>query len=152
MTNEDILSIVKQCKLKKGTILISNCAYLFNQKFKVRVDKRFRYEQIEIIVLTKLGKKVGGIYRMGFDDIHCVIMEKYRNQHILSDFFKTGIIKKIWPENTSVKLCNVYTRDEYSKKKYLVELLGMSIKNESEIESFLSYCEEQKAKYSNSNS
>lgn len=152
MRNEDILNIVRQCNLHNGKVLIPNKAYLFNQEFKIKIVDKTRYERVEIIVLVENGVKVGGIYRMGCYDIHCVLYKKYRGQHIMSTFFKTGIINKIWPENKSVKLCDVYTRDEYNKKKYLAKLIGMTIKNEIEIEKILSYFDEQRLKYASSNS
>lgn len=111
------------------------------------MGKRVEYNREEIIVLVESGIKVGGIYRMESVDIHVVIKEKYRGQHILSNFLKTDIIEKIWPENTSVELCGVYTQVEYDKKKYLAQLCHMSIKNEKEIEKRLKYIEECKKKY-----
>lgn len=84
---------------------------------------------------------------MGTYDVHCVLHERYRNQHIMSDFLKTGIIQRIWSENKSVKLCDVYTRQEYEKKKHLADLLGMTVRNAGEIEKFLSYVDEQRFKH-----
>ena len=74
-------------------------------------------EEYEIIILVKNGIKVGGILRMDDFDIHVVMYKKYENQHILSDFFRTGIINELWPNITSVMLCGVYTKEEYNKKK-----------------------------------
>lgn len=148
MTNEDVLNLVQRCRLKSGKVLIPNKAYLFKRKFLSRIGFKFYNNEEEIIVLVEDGKKVGGIYRMGTCDLHCVLYEKYRSHHIMSRFFKTGIIQKLWPENKSVKLCNVYTREEYEKKKYLANLLGMTVKNADEIEKFLSYVDEQRTKHS----
>ena len=110
MTNEDVLNLVRRCKLNKGEELIPNNAYLFNRKFWHRVPRKIRFykEYEEIIVLVKNGIKVGGIYRMGTYDIHVVMKKKYEGQGILSSFLKTGIINEIWPENKSVKLCGVH--------------------------------------------
>lgn len=146
MKNEDVLNLVQRCRLKSGKVLIPNKAYLFKRKFLTRVGFKFYNNEEEIIVLVKDGKKVGGIYRMGAYDIHCVLHEKYRNQHIMSDFLKSGIIQEIWPENKSVELCGVYTREEYEKKKYLASLLGMTVKNADKIEGFLSYVDEKRKK------
>lgn len=146
MKNEDVLNLVQRCRLKSGKVLIPNKAYLFKRKFLTRVGFKFYNNEEEIIVLVKDGKKVGGIYRMGAYDIHCVLHEKYRNQHIMSDFLKSGIIREIWPENKSVELCGVYTREEYEKKKYLASLLGMTVKNADKIEGFLSYVDEKRKK------
>ncbi len=74
---------------------------------------------------------------MGFSDLHCVIEEEYRNQHIMSDFLKKGVIEKVWSENKSVELVQVYKRDDYNKRKYLASLSGLSIRNEEEIEARL---------------
>ena len=141
MTNEDVLSMVRRCKLNKGKELIPNNAYLFNKKFWHRIHgKILPYREYEeIIVLVKNGIKVGGIYRMGSIDIHAVMKKKYEGQGILSGFLKTGILNEIWPENKSVELCGVYTRAEYEKKKYLAKLCHMEIKNADEIERYLSY-------------
>lgn len=147
MKNEEVIDLVKQCDLSEGKELIPGKAYLFNKKFREFVGGRIEYNREEIIVLVESGIKVGGIYRMGSVDIHIVMEEKYEGQHILSNFLKTNIIEKIWPENTSVELCGVYTQAEYDKKKYLAQLCHMSIKNEKEIEKRLKYIEECKKKY-----
>lgn len=140
MTNEDVLYLVRRCKLNKGVELIPDNAYLFNRKFWHRIrGKILPYREYEeIIVLVKDGIKVGGIYRMSSYDIHVVMKKKYEGQGILSSFLKTGIINEIWPENKSVKLCDVHTRAEYEKKKYLAKLCHMEIKNADEIEKYLS--------------
>ena len=146
MTNDDILELIRRCDLSKGKVLIPNQAYLFHRDFRLN---GFNYEDTELIVLVNSGVKVGGIYRMGSYDMHWIIKPKFRGQHILSDFFRTGIINEIWPENKSVKLCEVYSESEYKKKKHLADILGLSIKNQEEIESFLSYVENQKKKHYN---
>lgn len=151
MTNEDVLSLVRRCQLKTGQELIPKQAYLFKHKFLTRVGCRLCCNEEEIIVLVKNDKKVWGIYRMGTYDVHCVLQEKYRGQHIMSDFLKTGIIQKIWPENKSVELCGVYTREEYEKKKHLADLLGMTVRNADKIEKFLSYVDEQRFKHNYNN-
>ena len=141
MTNEGVLDLVKRCNLKKGIELIPGEAYLFDRKFKIKSygisNCMNKFIQMELIVLIKNGKKVGGIYRMGTADIHIVIKERYRGQHIMSNFLKKGIIKKIWPENISVEFCDLYTRSDYVMRKHLVALCNMTIRNEAEIESYL---------------
>jgi len=147
MRNEDVLDLVRRCKIQEGEELVRDEAYLVNKRFRYNSSGRTYYENEEIIILVNNGIKVGGIYRMGDVDIHIVMDEKYRGQHIMSDFLKKGIIEKIWPENKSVELCGVYTRAEYEKKRYLAELCHMSIKNEQEIEDRLSYFDECRKKY-----
>ena len=143
MTNDNVLDLIKQCNLQEGEVLIPGEAYLFNKRFPHnRAD-----EKEEIIVLVKNGIKVGGIYRMGSYDIHLVMKKNYEGQHIMSSFLKTGILNELWPENKSVKLCEVYTREEYSRKKYLADLCHMTVKNKDEIEKWLEYVDQQKAIY-----
>lgn len=149
MRNEDVLDIVRRCRLKDGETLLPGKAYLFKRRFRLLVDNKTYYDDVEIIVLTQNGKKVGGIYRMGTYDIHCVMYKEYQNQHIMSDFFKTGILQRLWPENKSVELCSVYTWEEYEKKKHLADLLGMTVRNTDKIEWFLSYVDEQRLKHNN---
>ena len=145
MKNEQILKMVKSCDLNEGKELIPGKAYLFKRTFLEVISEN---EEYEIIILVKNGIKVGGILRMDDFDIHVVMYKKYENQHILSDFFRTGIINELWPNITSVMLCGVYTREEYNKKKHLAELCHMSIKNEFEIEKFLAYIDEQRKRHS----
>lgn len=139
MTNDDVFNMIRRCNIRDGEELIPGNAYLFNKKFKRNINGRISYEQEELIVLVKNGIKVGGIYRMGSYDIHVVIDERFEGQHIMSDFLRTGIISEIWPENTSVELCGVYTRDEFDKKKHLANLCNMTVRNEDKIEKYLSY-------------
>lgn len=137
MTDKGVLDLVEQCNIEEGIELVPGKAYLFKQKFCENYFGKVEYVEEEIIILTKSGIKAGGIYRMGPVDVHWVIIEEYRGQHILSDFLKTDIIREIWPENTSTELCGVDTQDEYDKKRYLAELCHMSIKNEEQIENCL---------------
>ena len=146
MKNDDILDMIRQFNTRDGEELIPGKAYLFNRKFKRNIDGRISYEQEELIVLVKNHIKVGGIYRMGSYDIHIVMNNRFEGQHIMSNFLKTGIINDIWPENTSVELCAVYTREDFDKKKHLAKLCNMTVRNEAKIEKYLSYCEEQRSK------
>ena len=140
MKNDDVLELIRQCDLKEGEVLIPGKAYLFNKRFSHNQPG----EKEEIIVLTKNEIKVGGIYRMGSYDIHVVMEKRYEGQHIMSNFLKTGVLNEIWPENKSVELCDVYTRAEYERKKYLAGLCHMSIKNKAEIERRLDYFDRQR--------
>lgn len=147
MTSDDIFDLIRRCNIRDGKELIPGNAYLLDKKFRRNVNGRISYEQEELVVLVKKGIKVGGIYRMGSYDIHMVMDEHFEGQHIMSDFLRTGILNDIWPENTSVELCGVYTRKEFEKKKHLAKLCNMMVRNEEEIEKFLSYCDEQRRKY-----
>lgn len=137
MKNEDILDLVRRCNLEEEEELIPGKAYLINRKFRMKVGNKTCYDWVEMIVLVKNGVKVGGLYRMGSYDIHIVIDERFQGQHIMSGFAKTGIVQEIWPENESVELCGVYTRNEFQKKKYLASLFGLRVRNEEQIEEHL---------------
>lgn len=147
MKNEDVLDMVRRCDLRNGEELVRGSAYLFNRRFRHNVSGKNCFEQEELIVLVKNGVKAGGIYRMGSYDVHFVMKDRFEGQHILSDFLRTGILNEVWPENTSVELCGVYTREEFEKKKHLADLCHMSIRNEAKIEKWLSYVDQQKIFY-----
>ncbi len=133
MTNEELLDIIRRCDIRNGIELIPGTAFLIKRRFKRKICGRVTYQQLEVIILVKNGVKVGAIYKM-VDDIHAILKPQYRGQHIFSDFARTGIINKLWPEITSTELCGVYSRQEYEKKKHLATLCQMSVKNAKEIE------------------
>ncbi len=138
MNNEELLDIIRRCDIHSGIELIPGTAFLIRRKFKRKICGRVTYQQLELIILVKNGIKVGAIYKM-VDDIHAIIKPKYRGQHIFSDFARTGIINKLWPEITSTELCDVNSRQEYEKKKHLATLCQMSVKNAKAIEKILNY-------------
>lgn len=144
MKNEEVLDMIRRCQLTQGQELIPGRAYLFNKRFRINVSGEVRFERRELIVLVRDGIKVGGIYRMGFYDIHVVMYEEYKGMHIMSDFLRTGIINEIWPENSSVELCGVYTREEFNKKKHLAQLCNMTVRNEKKIEEWLKYVDSKR--------
>lgn len=144
MKNEEVLDMIRRCQLAQGRELIPGRAYLFNKKFRMNVSGETRFERQELIVLLRDGIKVGGIYRVGFYDIHVVMYEKYKGMHIMSDFLRTGIMNEIWPENSSVELCGVYTREEFNKKKHLAQLCNMTVRNEKKIEEWLTYVDSKR--------
>ena len=152
MTNEDIFDLIRQCQIPEGRELIPGKAYHFDRKFDVKVSYSggYRIEKIqsELIVLVEDGVKVGAIYRMGDVDIHIVIDKKYQGRHIMSDFLRTGIINQLWPKIRSVKLCGVYTRRDYEKKKHLVQLCHLTIRNAEEIEKHLQWIDKCKKRNS----
>ncbi len=133
MTNEELLDVIRRRDIRSGIELIPGTAFLIKRRFKRKICGRVTYQQLELIILVKNGVKVGAIYRM-VDDIHAILKPKYREQHIMSDFARTGIINKLWPEITSTELCDVHSLQEYEKKKHLATLCQMSVKNAKEIE------------------
>ncbi len=116
--NEDILDIVRRCDLIEGEELVPGEAYLFNRKFRMQISGKTYYEQVEIIVLVKNGVKVGGIYRMGSHDIHCVIDDKYiGGEHLMSNFSKKGIIEKKYGLKIKVLNLSMSIREKNIIKK-----------------------------------
>ncbi len=130
MTNYELERRIKKININRGKVLIPKCAYLC-------LD-----DEYEIIILTNQNnEKVGGILRCGFDDIHFTIFQKYRNQHFLSNFLKTGVMQKTWKENHKISLYlgAIESEEDYLLKKHLVELTGYELKNVEEIERYLNY-------------
>lgn len=138
MTNEQLICKIKKCDLNECQELIPGSAYYYKQK-KLQIIENMWCEYEEMIILVKEGLKVGGIYRMGYNDLHWIIIKKYQNQHILSNFLKTEIMQKLWPENKSVKLYDIISFEDYKKKCHLVRLCNMNIKNKDELEAKYNY-------------
>lgn len=57
MTNEDVLNLVRRCRLKSGKVLIPNTAYLFKRRFLTRSGFKFYNNEEEIIVLVENEKR-----------------------------------------------------------------------------------------------
>ena len=138
MTNEGIKEFINLCNLDLCEELIPNSAYYYNPPNE---DKD---STSEMIILVKDNVRVGGINLAFGPDIHIYMKDQYRGQHIMSLFLKTGLINKKWPQVTSTKLCEVYTQEEYDKKRYLASLCNLSIQNSVQIEKLLSYIEQQR--------
>ncbi len=138
MTNEELLDVIRRCDIRSGIELIPGTAFLIRRRFRRKICGRVTYQQLELIILVKNDIKVGAIYKM-VDDIHAILKPQYREQHIMSDFARTGIINKLCPEITSIELCGIHSRQEYEKKKHLAILCQMSVKNAEEIEELLGY-------------
>lgn len=134
MTNNELLRKINKCNILECTELVPNKAYLYKKKCKPQIVENMWCEEEQMIILVENGVKVGGIYRMGFNDLHWIIKKEFQNQGILSSFLKLGLINKIWPENKSVTLCGITSTEDYKKKEYLANLSGMIIKNKLKLE------------------
>lgn len=136
MTNETLLILIDRCRIDEGKELVPGVAYLFDRVFlEPYADSRKHRARHEIIILLYQGKKVGAILRYGHYDIQWTVKEKYQGKHILSDFLRLNILKKIWPENTETELADVWNPQDYQKKRHLAELAGLCIKNLDLLES-----------------
>ena len=100
MKTETLNRILSQCDISKGVVLIPGKAVYIKKRslLKNNKGKIYRSECYEYIVLLHEGKRVGGIHFYGNHDLHLVIFKKYRGQHFMSSFLKTGWIRKIKPD------------------------------------------------------
>ncbi|MBQ9922961.1 MAG: hypothetical protein IJO52_12310, partial [Clostridia bacterium] len=58
---------------------------------------------------------------------------RWRGNHILSDVLRSGIIKEIWPQTTSVTCCYDWDDDKeekYRMTKHLASLAGLGMSDE----------------------
>lgn len=126
MTDVEILDVIRRCDIKKGTEIIPHMAYHFHRKFRVTFKSvnRSIYQPMEVIVLVKDMKKAGGIFRIGWESVYFVLHEEFRNQHIISNFLKTGKLNYLWPDNKTLLIPDT-SDDERSKLLHLAELSGM---------------------------
>ena len=62
------------------------------------------------------------------------VFKKWRNQHVLSNTLRTGIINDIWPENKNISCCyswldKVIDRPKkYAMTEHLASIAGLKIK------------------------
>ena len=140
LTKEEVFGLMRRCEIEKGKELVPGEAYLFKRKFLMKYGAKKCFETHELIVLTKDGDKAGVLYRVGSWNIFLVMKPEYEGQHIMSNFLKTGIIKKIWPEITAVSVYEQQSQEEYDKRKHMAQLCHLPIRDQEWVEELLAYC------------
>ena len=79
------------------------------------------------------GIKKAIILNCGDVDLHWYVFNRWRGNHILSDVLRSGIIKEIWPQITSVTCCYDWDDDKeekYRMTKHLASLAGLGMSDE----------------------
>lgn len=138
MRNETLSHILRTIKLEECELLKHNIYYM---KKRVRQEiyssdlgrEKSHYTKCEFLIIADNGIKKAIIYNCGNIDLHWYTFKKWRNQGVLSNALRTGIIKEIWPQIKTVTCC--YDWDENKDKKYrmtehLASLANLGISEE----------------------
>ncbi len=87
----------------------------------------------EFLVIAEHGNKQGIIHNCDNRDLHWYVFTRWREQSVLSDALRTGIIKRMWPNIKSVSVCYNWDDDrktKFQKTQYLASLAGLGVTEE----------------------
>lgn len=127
MENKSLLRVFSNSKLDKAEILIPGKAVYLRKKTSLKISNSTKYDHsyYEYIFLLHNENRVGGILYQGNGDLHFYIFQKYRNCGFLSEFMRSGWIKKRWPQLKSITCVNYEEKD---KIKHLAELADLYVR------------------------
>lgn len=137
MTNDQLRYLLNKFDLSDCTPIIENYIYYINTSVKQRcssIGGSYRYitDSYEFIIVAENGVKQAIILRCGEVDLHWYVLRAWRNQHVLSNALRTGIIHKVWPKNTSITCCCSYGENEAEKKQmtlHLAKIAGLNLRD-----------------------
>lgn len=135
MTNRALTTIITLSDISKAKVLIPEKAVYLKKPVRKRMyygSKKFIYDEEEFIILLDNGKRVGGIYIMGDWDLHIIVFNKYKGQHHMSNFMRSGWIKKLFPDLNSITCIHYNDTDEFKVVKHLADLADLEIREEKE--------------------
>jgi hypothetical protein len=132
MTDKSLAVVLSKCSLVNGDIreLIPGKAVYVNRTTRRTLDNNEQYQlpcSEYIILLDNDGNRVGGIFIMGDVDLHFYIFKKYRNQHYLSNFMKSGWMRILHPNLTTISVDFPKWTTEYKAVKHLADMAGLRL-------------------------
>ena len=140
MTNEQLEKILKDLNLSECEPIIEEYIFYIKKMIKSRTyseEGKFSYntDEHEFLVIANKGKKQAIILRYETTNLHWFVLKKWRNQGVLSNALRTGILQQVWPENKTVTCCYSWCDKmvdrplKYEKTKHLAKLEGLQLKN-----------------------
>lgn len=137
MKDEQLKAILDRIDLKKCEEFIDNYIYYSRQCVKQRCyrgDGSYYYveDEYEFLIIAQNGEKQAIILRCGYIDLHWYVLKRWRNQHVLSNALRTGIIRQVWPENTKITCCYNYYDDreeKYKMTKHLADIAELDLED-----------------------
>lgn len=133
MKNEQLKYLLNKYDLRECIPIIANHIYYLKTPVKQRCYSgggRYRYITVvnEFLIIADHGIKQAIILRCDESDLHWYVLPQWRRKHVLSDALRTGVIREIWPENTSVTCVCEYNEDPVEKRrmtKHLADIAGL---------------------------
>lgn len=135
MTDERLKAVLNQIDIDKCDVVMEDYIYYKRKPVRQRCshgDGTYHYveEEYEFLIIAERGEKQAIILRCGYVDLQWHVLKKWRNKGVLSDALRTGVIKRVWPENKKITCCYEYFEDreaKYNMTKHLAELAGLRL-------------------------
>ena len=141
VNNEDLSYILRSTKLFDCEYLHDNIYYIkkhYKQMAFIPKSQREepRYSEGEFLIIADNGIKKAIIFNCDNRDLHWYTLLKWRNQGVLSQALRSGVIKEIWPEIKTVTCCydwNENKEEKYNMTEHLASLAGLEISEDRTI-------------------
>lgn len=131
MKCEKLRYVLRNIDLSKGRLVRTEgeleAILVEKHKTVTKINGRKFTSYYDYLVLLKDGKKVGIILNCTDYDIHIYVLQKYREQHIVSRLINDGFLKKLWPDMGSITCAN---HREYEKIKHFAEISGLEFRED----------------------
>ena len=136
MKNETLSYILRNLKLDKCEC-VADGIYYVKKVVKQMIyscelgREKPNYSKYEFLVVAEKGVKKAIILNCDNSDLHWYVFKKFREQHVLSNILRSGVIKKLWPKVKEVSCCHEWNEDKdkkYQMTKHLASLAGLQIK------------------------
>ena len=141
MRDEKLEQILRAINLNECVPIIQDYIYYVKKRIRTRVydgNDNYYYDvqDYEFLIVADENIKKAIILRFGTVDLHWFVLKQWRNQHVLSDALRTGVIAKIWPENKTVTCCyqwNDNRSEKYAMTEHLARIAGLTMKDEPSV-------------------
>ena|GEM_PF-1314442 len=130
MEDRALAEFLKNLSISECTVVIPNHIYRHEYDRNVMRNGRLVNEFGDFLIITDVNLEKKAIIMRVCNDVHWHVLEPFRGQHWLSNALRTGYLKKLWPEITSITCINSESVDEYDKTVHLAELAGLSVREE----------------------
>lgn len=130
MTNATLSHILRSIDLSECKPIFINHIYYVEKIVSQNVNGHIYRDKYELLVIVEFNIKKAIILRCGTTDLHWYVFRQYRNQHVLSNALKTGVISEIWPENKTIT-CHYEigdTEDKYYLTCHLAKLACLEVR------------------------
>ena len=135
MRNEQLKYLLGKFDLRDCIPIIDNHIYYIKTPVKQRCSRSgggYRYITVmnEFLIIAENGVKQAIILRCDESDLHWYVSKPWRRKHVLSNALRTGVIREIWPENTSITCCYDYGDDPEEKRlmtQHLAAIAGLRL-------------------------
>lgn len=138
MRDEQLKRVLDQIDIDECEEVVANHIFYCEKAVRQRYahgDGSYSYmtDEYEFLVIAEGGEKQGIILRCGEEDLHWYVYRKWRNQGVLSDALRTGVIRQVWPENREITCCYNYNdnrREKFKMTRHLADIAGLILKDE----------------------